>query len=316
MNTVYLALALVAFALLTLLVPAAWRRCIINRQIREIVRAEIQATVSLQGRDEAVTVLTYGDATFTTSLALLRAELRPYMAAGMVKELQVARPADLAADAAFTLQQYIPDLNPGARKVYKRGGGYWLWKPFLVHRALQHMREGDILMYTDAGCVVSPLAEGRASWRGMVQRVMESPSGIVAVELEAKHRLRRWVPRAVREELGVTASAAVMEAPMIAAGHFWIRKTAVSTGIVERWWRLARDKPQLFLDVTKRERRHEDPAFQESRHDQSVWSLLLHSGLKQDELQRSVVPLGPYEDVKGRAGPWYLRFSRRRCGFH
>jgi hypothetical protein len=32
----------------------------------------------------------------------------------------------------------------------KRGAGYWLWKPYIIHRELYLAREGDIIVYSDA----------------------------------------------------------------------------------------------------------------------------------------------------------------------
>jgi hypothetical protein len=32
-----------------------------------------------------------------------------------------------------------------------RGGGYWLWKPYIIVHMLEQLEEGDYLMYTDAG---------------------------------------------------------------------------------------------------------------------------------------------------------------------
>lgn len=32
-----------------------------------------------------------------------------------------------------------------------RGSGYWLWKPYIIYKAMFDMHEGDILVYSDAG---------------------------------------------------------------------------------------------------------------------------------------------------------------------
>ena len=37
---------------------------------------------------------------------------------------------------------------------YKRGGGYWLWKPYIIFRELSKISENDILVYCDAGCII------------------------------------------------------------------------------------------------------------------------------------------------------------------
>jgi hypothetical protein len=33
----------------------------------------------------------------------------------------------------------------------RRGAGYWLWKPYIIYRELYGARDGDIIIYTDAG---------------------------------------------------------------------------------------------------------------------------------------------------------------------
>jgi uncharacterized protein YndB with AHSA1/START domain len=40
----------------------------------------------------------------------------------------------------------------------RRGGGYWLWKPFIIHEALKDMAPGDLLVYADSGIeIIAPL---------------------------------------------------------------------------------------------------------------------------------------------------------------
>lgn len=34
---------------------------------------------------------------------------------------------------------------------YKRGGGLWIWKPYIILKALDELQEGDYLFYCDAG---------------------------------------------------------------------------------------------------------------------------------------------------------------------
>lgn len=34
---------------------------------------------------------------------------------------------------------------------YKRGGGYWLWKSYLINKVIENLQDGDILIYSDAG---------------------------------------------------------------------------------------------------------------------------------------------------------------------
>jgi hypothetical protein len=32
----------------------------------------------------------------------------------------------------------------------ERGGGYWLWKPYIIHQTLRHLHENDVLFYLDS----------------------------------------------------------------------------------------------------------------------------------------------------------------------
>ena len=37
----------------------------------------------------------------------------------------------------------------------KRGYGYWIWKPYLIKKTMDNMKDGDILLYLDCGCEIS-----------------------------------------------------------------------------------------------------------------------------------------------------------------
>jgi len=39
------------------------------------------------------------------------------------------------------------DKNP-------RGYGYWLWKPYIIKKNMERMKNGDILLYLDSGCEI------------------------------------------------------------------------------------------------------------------------------------------------------------------
>ena len=59
----------------------------------------------------------------------------------------------------FTDKELIEDNNFWKKhKLFitknKRGFGYWIWKPYIIKKTLESMKEGDILMYLDCGCEV------------------------------------------------------------------------------------------------------------------------------------------------------------------
>jgi hypothetical protein len=36
-----------------------------------------------------------------------------------------------------------------------RGYGYWLWKPYIIKKTMEEMKDGDILLYLDCGCEIN-----------------------------------------------------------------------------------------------------------------------------------------------------------------
>ena len=36
----------------------------------------------------------------------------------------------------------------------KKGYGYWIWKPYVIKKTMETMKNGDILMYLDCGCEI------------------------------------------------------------------------------------------------------------------------------------------------------------------
>jgi len=47
-------------------------------------------------------------------------------------------------------------LNNDFKNVFnsRRGGGYYIWKPYIIYKHLQLLNENDILVFVDAGCKI------------------------------------------------------------------------------------------------------------------------------------------------------------------
>ena len=64
------------------------------------------------------------------------------------------------------IREAIPWFDPNLQ-----GAGFWVWKPFIILKELEHLEEGDYLLYTDAG-----RPPGRGAGRGR-QAVASSRAG-------------------------------------------------------------------------------------------------------------------------------------------
>jgi len=149
------------------------------------------------------------------------------------------------------------------RLALPRGGGYWLWKPFLVHHVLQNlMQEGDVLLYLDAGCQL--LGSSPAPW---VQLARAHGS----LFFRLTHAQQAWTKGDVFEALGLSMEDFGRERQVL-SGIFLLTRSAATLQLAADWLhytevlQLASDSPSVAPN---------HPSFQEHRHDQSILSLLL-----------------------------------------
>ena len=145
----------------------------------------------------------------------------------------------------------------------RRGYGYWLWKPYIVLRTLERMKEGDVLLYADAGCTLNKAAVGRLKeYIAMCQ----GPEGNVGFQMG--HLDVHWCKMDVIERLEAHEHAGTGQ---FIATSFLIRKCPRTVEMVRRWYELAQDyhmiddTPSVAANV---------PGFREHRHDQALFSLI------------------------------------------
>lgn len=166
------------------------------------------------------------------------------------------------------------DLDKNFRKnfhpyIYRRGYGYWKWKSYLVKRQIDNMQEGDILVYSDAGCDFNINAEHRfAEYLEIVRR---HESGILV--FEDKFLERQYTKGDVFHFFVVGEnSLSFSDSNQRWAGMFIIRKCMNTMGFVAKWYDICMNHFALITD--KASEIPNFPEFIENRHDQSVFSIL------------------------------------------
>lgn len=165
----------------------------------------------------------------------------------------------------------LDDLDPLFRQHHSfdgRGCGYWVWKPQVVRQTLALMADNDILVYADAGCELNP--HGLPRLMEYFEMVRQNPIGIMGFEIP--HRNISWTKMDVLDAMSFT-SPEHHKKNQIAGGIFVLRKTPASVAIVTEWWdwcqnrHMIDDSPSILPN---------DHSFHEHRHDQSIWTILLH----------------------------------------
>lgn len=148
-----------------------------------------------------------------------------------------------------------------------RGFGYWIWKPFAIRKALRSLRDGDVLVYMDA-CTKLNL-EGKSRFLEYLQWVKDSPHGTLVIG--SPHRIKEWCKMDLLLALN---GLPLLESEMFMAGIVFLTKTPAVLNALDRWCSLVGvyhfldDSPSVVPN---------HPAFIEHRHDQSIFTLLVHT---------------------------------------
>lgn len=189
--------------------------------------------------------ITYGDEHYRLSLERIRREAE---ATGEFDEIRVYTPADL------------PEPFLGYTRTYRRGGGYWLWKPYIIRHTLDEAAEGDIVVYADSGCTLYR----HKDWK----RYFKLLEGREELFFLAKGRNRKWCRKSVFDFFHAQ-KALWKDASQVQATFIMARKCR-DNEVITRWYELAAAHSELFVDVAPADLPGEDPKFREHRHDQSV----------------------------------------------
>ena len=156
-----------------------------------------------------------------------------------------------------------------------RGYGYWLWKPYIVLRLLDKIKENDIIVYADAGCQLnSSTIEAKERMNEYVEIARKSPHGILSFAL--KH------PDLIDARYTKMDTAVALDIPPL--GDFMYSKQLVGGIFVVRKCPYVMELFRSFLFACTMDNYHNItdcpshltnlPEFKEHRHDQSVFSLL------------------------------------------
>jgi len=145
-----------------------------------------------------------------------------------------------------------------------RGGGYWLWKPYFIRRALELLQEGDVLFYCDSGAVFVRSATPLLSLR--------ENRGQSMLVFEIQHVEKLWAKRDALILMGCDEERFI-ETRQRLGGFLLMRKDSFSVSFVDEWLSYAQDE-RILTDLPNTQGKDNHPGFIAHRHDQSILSLL------------------------------------------
>lgn len=214
----------------------------------------ITVIVARRNRPVDARFVTFADAKYAATLRRIERQAR-----GVFRSVHAY--SDLDDEFKNSHASFVRD-NP-------RGYGYWIWKPYVVRAAMRAAREGEVVVYADAGCTIG----SRARLRELVATTFAETDGLVTflVPMRYDPREGRWTKREVLRVFGTDDDPATRESRQIMATAFLIKNTARNRAFVDEWYQLC--SRYGLVDDTLSEEQH--PEFSEHRHDQSLFSMLI-----------------------------------------
>lgn len=171
-----------------------------------------------------------------------------------------------SAAKIYTLQDIDQNYFECHQEIFSqpRGAGYWLWKPYVILKALDKLSWGDYLMYADAGVLYC------SSILPMQRQLEQDGQDIyfVAGFWESAY----WTKRDAYVLMGLDMPE-YHRTRDVAAGYMLIKKTPETVRFFQQWQHYMED-PRILTDQPSVCGKPELPKFREHRHDQSVLTLL------------------------------------------
>lgn len=148
-----------------------------------------------------------------------------------------------------------------------RGGGHWLWKPYLILKALNDIKENEYLIYCDSGAFVL------RNLKILTEALEKSNQSIMLFELPLLEC--QWTQRTVFEYFA-NFSNELAFSNQIMGGFLVLKKNNSSVSFIEKWLALCCDEKLLVPHNS-----NESTFFKAHREDQSILSVLAKtSGIK------------------------------------
>lgn len=146
-----------------------------------------------------------------------------------------------------------------------RGAGYWLWKPYVILKALDELSWGDYLMYADAGTFYC------SSLLPLQQQLEKDRQDICFTS--GFWTGAYWTKRDTYVLMGCDTPE-YHDARDVAAGYMLIKKNPKAMDFIKHWQKYMED-PRILTDQPSVCGLPELPQFREHRHDESILILLV-----------------------------------------
>ena len=173
---------------------------------------------------------------------------------------------------SFTEHDLLPEFTSRMGKYLTpscKGFGYWSWKPWIISHALQKMKDGDRLLYLDAGCHINPA--GMKRFREYVDILDRDNNGMLAFYNGQPEY--KWTKGDIFRHFSISPeNTRITHSQQIAAGHVFIKKSPRAVELIRDWLHIFYNHLNLVDNSPSVSPNLEE--FVENRYYQSIFSIL------------------------------------------
>jgi hypothetical protein len=201
--------------------------------------------------------LTYNDGTHIAHMEKLIESVKKH---GKQFEIIVFNKSDIDLEFSETNKRILE---------LRRGGGYWLWKPYIINETLKKLNDGDILFYFDSMYYFTE------NFDDLYKPLLEINDIVVWKNKpnDGTYYMKNWCKMDIIQKYGMYEKVFIDNVNDCWAGAICIKKTENNSKIMKFWLEACTSD----MDITDRPSNlANSPDFIEHRHDQSMLSIALH----------------------------------------
>lgn len=150
----------------------------------------------------------------------------------------------------------------------KRGGGYWVWRPYIIQESLNKIEENDFLVYLDAGCTLNRY--GKKRFYEYLSGLNSSNYGILSFQMP--HSENVWTIKEIFDYFHLDIGSNIGNSGQYVGGVLVMKKNKHLLDYMEKYKHIIYNHPYLCSDKYNSQQKY--LRFKDNRHEQSITSIL------------------------------------------
>ena len=151
-----------------------------------------------------------------------------------------------------------------------RGSGYWIWKYKIIQSLLNEIKDGDIIVYCDAGASLNYYAKKR--FTEYIELLNDSNFSSLRMKCEEQFKEKQFTTKELFNYFNIGIESDIATSTQLQAGHMFFKKNKDSLNYFMEYEELLKKDRKLITDYYSSF--EQTAEFIENRHDQSIFSLM------------------------------------------